>query len=386
MMFSSHEPSKRRPLWALPVIFGAALACLGPEPVPAADPLSGSPPNPATTASGGARVHEMAAAPAAISPAGSDPMQGMTAPAARETAVEHAMKHHDPAYLCPMHPQVVSNEPGRCPICGMDLVAKNTAPAASDSEAMAATAVPTVTVSDVVMNQLGVRTAAVRRGSLTRRIEGFGVFVRSTSSTNLLVLGQVFEREAPLIRQGQTVRVRFPNLGAREWKGTVTSLETQISLTTHTLQFRVSVDSEGAYVPGGMTAIVTVEVDPIPDVLLVPREAVIVTGTGARVMLALGGGRFQQRAVDAEDIGEPEIVIRSGLHEGEQVVVSAQFLLDSEANLQAGLMRLTGGETRSGSGHAEGVAAGTVPAAEMSGPTTHDGTMQKAATHEGTMQ
>ena len=153
---------------------------------------------------------------------------------------------------------------------------------------------------------------------------------------------QVFERDAPLLRQGQEARVRFPSLGAREWKGTVTGLETQISLTTHTLQFRVSVDLEGASVPGGMTAMVTVAVDPVADVLLVPREAVIVTGKGARVIVAQGGGRFQPREVEAEDVGEDEIVIRSGLREGERVVVSAQFLLDSEANLQAGLKRLTG--------------------------------------------
>jgi Cu(I)/Ag(I) efflux system membrane fusion protein len=59
-------------------------------------------------------------------------------------------------------------------------------------------------------------------------------------------------------------------------------------------------------------------------------------------MVALGGGRFEQREVDAEDFGEDQIVIRAGLEEGEQVVISAQFLLDSEANLQAGLKRLTG--------------------------------------------
>jgi Cu(I)/Ag(I) efflux system membrane fusion protein len=60
------------------------------------------------------------------------------------------------------------------------------------------------------------------------------------------------------------------------------------------------------------------------------------------VILAQGEGRFQPRRVEAEDLGEDEIVIRSGLQEGDQVVVSAQFLLDSEANLQAGLRRLTG--------------------------------------------
>jgi len=279
-----------------------------------------------------------------------------------ETALEHAKKHLDPSYVCPMHPQVVRSAPGRCPICGMDLVAKEAETSAADRQRTAtAEEAPTVTVSDAVVSQLGVRTAEVRRGTLSRHIEGSGVFLRSTargarpgyqgsdpsgnsagtSGSALLVLAQVFESEAPLVRQGQTAHVRFPNLGAREWTGTVTSLETQISQTTHTLQFRVSVDNEGASIPGGMSAVVTLEVDPVADVLLIPREAVIVTGKGARVIVALGGGRFQPREVDAEDVGEDEIVIRSGLEEGERVVVSAQFLLDSEANLQAGLQRLS---------------------------------------------
>ena len=111
---------------------------------------------------------------------------------------------------------------------------------------------------------------------------------------------------------------------------------------------------------------VRVAVDPVTDVLLVPREAVIVTGKGARVVVAQGGGRFQPRPVEAEDLGEDEIVIRSGLNEGERVVVSAQFLLDSEANLQAGLRRLSGGQS------------GAQPAAE--------GTLHEGHVHEGAMQ
>jgi Cu(I)/Ag(I) efflux system membrane fusion protein len=136
--------------------------------------------------------------------------------------------------------------------------------------------------------------------------------------------------------------VRFPILGAKEWAGQISSIETQINSITHTLQFRVSLDLEGASVPGGISALVTLDLEPVEDVLLVPREAVIVTGKEARVILALGEGRFQPRQVEAEDLGEDEIVIRGGLQEGDQVVVSAQFLLDSEANLQAGLRRLTG--------------------------------------------
>jgi Cu(I)/Ag(I) efflux system membrane fusion protein len=195
-------------------------------------------------------------------------------------------------------------------------------------------------------------------------------------ASTLLVLAQVFERDAPLVRQGQTAYVRFPGLGTRQWPGTVSSLENQISQTTHTFQFRVSVDMEGTSVPGGMSAVVTLEAEPLADALLVPREAVIQTGQGARVILALGGGRFAQRVVDAEDVGGDEMVIHSGLQEGDRVVVSAQFLLDSEANLQAGLSRLTGGRASGHTEHGVAVPPGTL----------HEKAMSQGAMHEGTLQ
>ncbi len=301
----------------------------------------------------------------------------------QESALEHAAKHLDPAYVCPMHPQVASAEPGRCPLCGMDLVAK---PAEAEPSVEAS---PAVNIPGAVVNQLGVRTAAVRRGNLTRHVEAAGTFLGGVSRTyrpanrasdpspggsTSFVITQVFEREAPWVRPGQAARVRFPTLGAREWRGTVSNIESQINPLTRTLQFRVSVDLEGDSVPGGMSALVTLEVDPLANVLLVPRQAVIVTGAGARVIVAHEGGRFEQRRVQAQDLGEDEIAIHAGLAEGEQVVVSSQFLLDSEANLQAGLSRLSGGEP----GPAEAAMhAGEPPEGAVVVVPSHAGTMSE---------
>ncbi|MCB1727431.1 MAG: efflux RND transporter periplasmic adaptor subunit, partial [Gammaproteobacteria bacterium] len=88
------------------------------------------------------------------------------AQASTDTAMEHAAKHLDPKYVCPMHPQIVRDEPGSCPICGMDLVAKTVDAAAGGH--------PTVEISNAVINSMGVRTAAARRQTLWKYIQTVG--------------------------------------------------------------------------------------------------------------------------------------------------------------------------------------------------------------------
>ena len=60
-----------------------------------------------------------------------------------EQGIEHAADHDHPTYVCPMHPNIVRDEPGRCPICGMDLVAKETGAAEAATEHAAAHDHPT---------------------------------------------------------------------------------------------------------------------------------------------------------------------------------------------------------------------------------------------------
>ena len=88
------------------------------------------------------------------------------AEASQDSAMEHAAKHLDPKYVCPMHPQIVRDEPGSCPICGMDLVKKMI-----DAQAGKR---PTVEISNAVINSMGVRSEAVTEQTLWRYIETVG--------------------------------------------------------------------------------------------------------------------------------------------------------------------------------------------------------------------
>lgn len=96
---------------------------------------------------------------------GSVPSESL-AVAMDDTAMEHAAKHLDPKYVCPMHPQIVKDEPGSCPICGMDLVEKMMDPMAGKH--------PEVALSPAVVQSMGVRTARVERGTLWKYIRTVG--------------------------------------------------------------------------------------------------------------------------------------------------------------------------------------------------------------------
>ena len=92
----------------------------------------------------------------------------------------------------------------------------------------------------------------------------------------------------------------------------------------------------------GMYAEIQIDAAPIADVVTVPSQAVIRTGRQERVVLALGEGRFRPAEVRTglESGGRTEII--EGLTAGERIVVSGQFLIDSEASMDASLLRMIG--------------------------------------------
>ncbi len=127
-----------------------------------------------------------------------------------ETALEHAAKHLDPTYVCPMHPDVVRDEPASCPICGMDLVERELD--VGDDER------PAVALGPAVIQNMGVRTVKVEKGTLWKYIRTQGKVAYDDDR-----IIQVHPRTAGLDReplrahgrragraQGRSRRLRFP--------------------------------------------------------------------------------------------------------------------------------------------------------------------------------
>lgn len=374
-----------------------------------------------------------------------------------ESALEHAVRHLDPKYICPMHPRIVRDEPGTCPICGMDLVAKRLAPEVSRY--------PQVVLSGAVIRNMGVRTAAVTHGTLWKevrtlgrveydetrlahihpRAEGWieelslraegepvrrgqelaqlyapdilsaqvdfllaidprsrggpgvkvdkarnllrlldvpepiirelertrrtrnrvpilapiagivtrmlardGMYVRKDTEmftiadlSRVWVLVDVFEHQIAWLRPGLKAEIGVPAYAGRQWEGVVDYLYPDLDPETRTLRVRLVFPNPDLLLRPNMFAEVVIHGGPKENVLRIPSEALIVTGERESVVLALGEGRFRPVDVVTGMHRGGEVEILSGLDQGDEVVVSGQFLIDSESSLQASFIRLS---------------------------------------------
>jgi Cu(I)/Ag(I) efflux system membrane fusion protein len=158
--------------------------------------------------------------------------------------------------------------------------------------------------------------------------------------SSVWLLAEVFEQQSEWVKEGQAAQVRLSYLPGRQWEGRVEYIYPSLNPKTRTLKVRLRFDNADEQLKPNMYADVTLYGGAKQAVLYVPREAVILTGDRQRVVLALGEGRFQAREVIAGLESGEYVEIMSGLDEGDEVVVSGQFLIDSEASLKASLMRM----------------------------------------------
>jgi Cu(I)/Ag(I) efflux system membrane fusion protein len=172
------------------------------------------------------------------------------------------------------------------------------------------------------------------------------------------VNAEVPEAQAAWLRPGSPVTARVAAYPETTFEGRVGAILPEVAAATRTLRSRIELKNPESRLKPGMFATLVFRGERGKDAVLVPTEAVIRTGSRDVVIVALGDGKFRATPVEvgAEAGGQSEL--RKGLKEGDSVVLSGQFLIDSEASLGATLTRLEGAPQHPGGSSAAGVHRG----------------------------
>jgi len=152
---------------------------------------------------------------------------------------------------------------------------------------------------------------------------------------------QVFEREASFVKTGLAASMRLDYLPGKKWQGKVDYIYPSLDERTRTLKLRMRFDNPDYLLKPNMFAQVLIETDDQQARLVVPKNALIRTGSQNRVVLALGDGKFKSVAVELGQVMSTDIEVLNGIEEGDRVVISAQFLLDSESSISSDFKRMS---------------------------------------------
>lgn len=155
------------------------------------------------------------------------------------------------------------------------------------------------------------------------------------------VEAEVFERDASLVKEGLSVTMSLDYLPGKEWMGVVDYVYPTLNSKTRTLRVRLKFDNSALELKPNMFAQVSIHADKTENVILVAKEAVIRTGKQDRVVLALGDGQFKSIEISVGRVGQEHVEVLAGLTEGDVVVTSAQFLIDSESSKSSDFKRMS---------------------------------------------
>lgn len=155
------------------------------------------------------------------------------------------------------------------------------------------------------------------------------------------VLSQVYEQDLAFLKLGQEAVMRLSYLPDREFRGRVTYIYPTLDEKTRTARVRMEFHNPGFFLKPAMFATVGIHAELEPSTLLVPDMAVLRSGEKNTVFVALDGGKFEPRTVTLGPRSENNLYqVLSGLQEGERVVTSGQFMLDSESQLREAIQKM----------------------------------------------
>jgi len=174
--------------------------------------------------------------------------------------------------------------------------------------------------------------------------------------SSVWVLADVFEQDIGLVKPGARATVHVAAYPGKVFGGTVTYVYPTLKAETRTVSVRIELANPGLLLKPAMFAQVELSASNQAKVVTVPLSAVIDSGTRQVLLIQQEAGRFEPREVKLGARSDTHVEVLQGVKEGEQVVVSANFLIDAESNLKAAV----GGFAQPGPKSAGHQAQGTV--------------------------
>ena len=187
-------------------------------------------------------------------------------------------------------------------------------------------------IAGIVVEKMAVQGQMVEAGMKLYRLADLSI---------VWVQAQVYEEDLAFLKVGQEAEVSLSYLPDRKFKGRITYIYPTVDEKTRTAHVRMEFHNPGLFLKPGMFATVQVRAELEPLTLLVPDSAVLRSGEENTVFVSLDGGKFEPRVVTLGPRAENNMYQAiSGLKEGELVVTSAQFMLDSESQLREAIQKM----------------------------------------------
>ncbi|MCH7819343.1 MAG: efflux RND transporter periplasmic adaptor subunit [Candidatus Marinimicrobia bacterium] len=157
--------------------------------------------------------------------------------------------------------------------------------------------------------------------------------------SSVWVHAEVYEYEASYVKIGQEARIFLTYDSGTAYVGKVQYIYPSVNLDTRTVKLQIEFPNPDMRLKPGMYADVEIEID-AGEGITVPRSAVLTTGTRHLVFIDRGNGRFEPRDISVAGRSNEYYLVSEGLKEGEVVVTSANFLIDSEAQMRGVLKHM----------------------------------------------
>jgi Cu(I)/Ag(I) efflux system membrane fusion protein/cobalt-zinc-cadmium efflux system membrane fusion protein len=158
----------------------------------------------------------------------------------------------------------------------------------------------------------------------------------------LWIIADVFERDAPWVKKGQTASIEMDYMPGSLKDAKVDYIYPVLNRKNRTIKIRLILPNPNVILKPGMFATVRIHTKPIEDSILVPTEAVIHSGERNIAFIYRGDGLFEPRELKLGVKGDHQYQVLSGLKSGDKVVTSGQFLLDSESRLKEAVKKMLG--------------------------------------------